>query len=76
MRNILPVFVLAGLMWVFAVIFVDGVVFEADRQREFEPPPVYVERTFQRPAAYRLASPTFEQMDHLHHILVIQQVQR
>ena len=37
---------------------------------------IFVEQTYQRPAAYRQASPTQAEMDHLHHILLVMEVNR
>lgn len=67
---------LAVLIWLLAVSCVDGVVKESERQEEHEPRPRWASETYHKPAAYRLQSPTQPEMDHLHHILALQEVRR
>lgn len=64
---------LAAVIWAMAASCVAGVV----KTVEIEEEQVRVwTATLSRPAAYRLASPTPEQMDHLHGIQKIQEVRR
>jgi hypothetical protein len=78
--NILTAFAslsgLALLIWMITASCVDGVIREAERQEEYEPRPVYASQTYQRPAAFHKATPTQQEMDHLHHLMVIQEVRR
>ena len=50
---------------------VDGVCDEVDRQRQHEPAPSYT-----RPAAYRMQTPTPEQMESYHGIMTVMEVNR
>lgn len=59
------------LVWFVCVSCVDGICLEVDRQREHEPAPAYA-----RPAAYRMQTPTAEQMDKLHDLQRIAEVSR
>ena len=67
---------LAVLIWLMAVSCVDGVVKEAERQEKYEPRPRWASETYRKPAAYRLSSPTENEMDHLHHLMAVQEVRR
>lgn len=73
---LIPGIIFAGLIGLMMGSCVDGVVREAERQEEHEPPPVYVQQTYTRPAAYRLASPTMAEMEHLHGMLRVMEVRR
>ena len=67
---------LVVLIWIMADSCVSGVVREVERQEEYEPRPVYASETYISPAAFRLAAPTPEQMDHLHHLQQVAEVRR
>ena len=54
---------------------VDAVVKEAENEEQYKRP-IYVEQTYERPAAYRMASPTMRQMDHLDALLTVQEVSK
>ena len=76
-RNSNPIATCAAIMaliilvWFVCVSCVDGICLEVDRQRQHEPAPAYA-----RPAAYRLQSPTPDQMEAYHHLMQIQEVRR
>ena len=53
---------------------VDGLVKTAEIQERFYSQPVTA--TYDRPAAYRLQTPTADQMDHVEALLTVQQVAR
>lgn len=67
---------LAGLIGTTMHGCVEAVVMEAELREQYEPPPVYVQQTYQRPAAYRLQYPTADQMDHLDGMLRVMEVRR
>jgi hypothetical protein len=69
---------IAMLVLALVAMLVNGLFEALDRtaeiqERYYSAP---VTATFERPAAYRLASPTMEQMDHVEALLVVQQVAR
>lgn len=76
-RNSNPIATCAAIMaliilvWFVCVSCVDGICLEVDRQRQHEPAPAYA-----RPAAFRMASPTQEQMDAYHGIVTVMEVNR
>lgn len=53
---------------------VDAVVRTAENQEQYYSMPVSM--TYSRPAAYRKASPTNDQMEAYHHLMQIQEVRR
>lgn len=55
---------------------VDAVVETTEQEEEISRRRTYATETYVKPAAYRLQSPTQEEMDHLHHILALQEVRR
>lgn len=57
-------------------LFVDGIVKTVENEEQEARRRIYASDTYQRPAAYRLQSPTDDQMDHLHHIQQIAEVAR
>ena len=65
---------LVVLVWLVFMMAADAVVKSAEIQEQFYGKPVA--GTYDRPAAYRLATPTADQMDHLHHVRQIAQVRR
>ena len=71
---VLSLVVLVGLIGLVCYSCVDAVVTSAEIQERFYSAPVAA--TFERPSAFRLASPTPDQMDHLHHVQQIAQVRR
>ena len=76
-RNSNPIATCAAILALAIMTFligrscVDGICLEVDRQRQHEPAPAYA-----RPAAYRLQSPTTDQMEAYHHLMQIQEVRR
>lgn len=54
---------------------VDAIVTDAENEEQYKRP-IYVEQTYKRPAAYRMASPTMRQMDHLDALLTVQEVSK
>lgn len=53
---------------------VDGVVRTVENEETESRRRIYASETYHRPAAYRLQSPTDDQMDHLHHIQKVAEV--
>ena len=66
------------LMLLIAVVChscVEAVVKTVENEEEFKRP-VYVEQSYRQPAAFRKASPTMNEMDHLEALLTVQEVAR
>ena len=63
---------LVVLIWLVVLMATDAMVKTVAIQEQYYGKPV----TYDRPAAFRLATPTPEQMDHLHHVQQIAQVRR
>ena len=53
---------------------VDGIVKTVENEEQESRRRIYASETYVRPAAWRLASPTSEQMDHLHHVRQVAEV--
>jgi len=70
----LSVLALVVLVWLVCWAATDSVVKTAEIQQEFYSKPVTA--TYLKPAAFRLQSPTAEEMDHLHAVQQIAQVRR
>lgn len=54
---------------------VDAVVKEAENEEQYKRP-IYVEQTYKRPAAFRKAYPTMEEMEHVEALLTVQEVMK
>jgi hypothetical protein len=74
MSTVVSVVALIGLAWLVCMMATDAVVKTAEIQVEHYGKPVAA--TYQRPAAYRLATPTWDEMTHLEHVRQIAQVRR
>lgn len=62
------------LIWALCYGCVDGIIAEVERQEQYEKRPVYASETYRQPAAYRLSSPTPDQMDSYHHMMQVMEV--
>lgn len=71
---LLAIVVLVLLIGLLCWSCVDGLVKTAEIQDKFYSKPVTA--TYDRPAAYRLQTPTADQMDHVDALLTVQQVAR
>lgn len=70
---ILSLLLLVGMIGLLCHACVDAVVKTAENEEEYKRP-IYVEQSYERPAAYRVATPTMRQMDHLHGLLSVMAV--
>lgn len=66
------VIVMIILIAIMAQSCTNAVVKTAELQEQYYSQPVQ----YANPAGYRMATPTFEQMEHLHHIMTLQEVGR
>lgn len=75
--NLLSVIVLIIVIGMMVHSCVDGVVrtVELDEAKKKKVEPAYTVE-YSRPKAFRLSTPTQEQMDHLHDLLIIDQVRK
>lgn len=76
LSHLCAIVVMAILIGITMHSCVEAVVMEAELREQYEPPPVYVHQTYKRPAAYRMASPTMAEMEHLHGMLRVMEVRR
>lgn len=67
---------LVVLIGIMASSCVSGIVREVERQEEYEPRPRWASQTYSKPAAYRLSSPQQHEMDHLHGLMTVMEVNR
>ena len=67
---------LVGIIWTMLIFFADAVVQTAENEEKYNKKTWTVEQTYSKPAAFRLASPTETQMDHLHDLLRVAEVNR
>lgn len=73
-RSAAACLLLVVIIGMICINFVDAWFEEARNQERYYSKPVEV--TYKRPAAYRLQSPTPEQMEAYHHLMQIQEVRR
>jgi hypothetical protein len=66
--------VLILLIGLICISCVDAVVKTVENEEQEARRRVFVEQSYQRPAAFRKASPTQEEMEHLHGMLRVMEV--
>lgn len=74
MATSLTILALVLLIWTVCYVGIGAVVKTTENQEKYYGKPAVA--TFQKPAAYRLSSPTQAEMDHLHHILQVMEVKK
>lgn len=72
--GLLHTLIIVGIIYALAVFGVEAWFTEAQNQERYYSKPVTV--TYEKPAAYRLQSPTAEQMDKLHDMQRVAEVNR
>ena len=68
--------VLMALIGLIMHACVDAAVRTVENDEQEARKRIFASETYQRPAAYRLASPTYEQMEARHHVIKLQEVRR
>lgn len=76
MSTSLSILALIVLIWLICWMATDAVVKTVENEEQEARKRVYASETYRKPAAYRLHSPTQEEMDQVEHLLVVQGVKR
>ena len=72
----ISIMVLILLIGLICISCVDAVVKTVENEEQEARKRVFVEQTYTKPAAFRKASPTQAEMEHLHGLLAVMEVNR
>lgn len=70
----ISVLALFGIVWVMLMFFVDAAVLTVENEEQYNKRTWTVEQTYSRPAAFRLASPNWDQAEKYHDLVKVMEI--
>lgn len=70
----ISVVALIGIVWAMLMFFVDAAVLTVENEEQYNKRTWTVEQTYSRPAAFRLASPNWDQAEKYHDLVKVMEI--